>query len=307
MRYPGWTLARLAAETFLLMLVLCASSGASAVAPAPPTEALKAYLKAVYARDYPAAYDWISEGDREVKTREEYVRESGAFSGAALELARALASLIRFENLQTRIEGDRATVTFKMTFPDANAPPIEKLLLEFDEHRLSALSPAERTSLVSQLLEMARTGHLPVIVAENEKWELVREGRGWRVSLNWAGAVVVHFEAVTKAGLPWDFAPAQPVVRAISGQTLHTYYRAKNLSDHEITAKARHILEPPEDTGYLQVISCFCFFQQTLKPGEEKTLPVVFRVNYEVPASLKAMRVRYEFYPIDQFPEGTSQ
>ncbi len=297
--------ARARSVVILLGIVaLCSSSGASAVAAPPPAEALKAYLTAMYARDYRAAYDWISAEDRKVKTREEYVRESGAFSGAALELARALASLIRFENFKAKIDGDRATVTFKAILPDANAPETQKLLLEFDEKRLAQLSRAERTALVSQLGEMARTGRLPVIIAEHEQWELVREVGGWRVSLNWAGAVAVHFEAATKAGLPWDFAPVQPVVRAIPGETVHTYYRAKNLSDHEITAKARHILEPPEKTGHLQIISCFCFLQQTLKPGEEKTLPVVFRVNDEIPASIKTLRVRYEFYPIDRFPEG---
>ncbi|MFQ5521172.1 MAG: cytochrome c oxidase assembly protein, partial [Candidatus Methylomirabilia bacterium] len=67
--------------------------------------------------------------------------------------------------------------------------------------------------------------------------------------------------------------------------------------------KARHILDPPEDTGHLQIISCFCFLQQTLAPGEEQMLPVIFRVNYDLPAAIREMQVRYEFYPIEQFPE----
>ena len=31
---------------------------------------------------------------------------------------------------------------------------------------------------------------------------------------------------------------------------------------------------------------------------------VVFRVNYDLPDSIREMRVRYEFYPIDKFPRG---
>lgn len=287
----------------LAMLPVSASSGARGAAAASPEAALTAYLRAVYARDYAAAYDWVSAEDRTVKTREDYVRENGAFSGAALELSRALASLIRFRNLQTKTAGDRATVTLRAVLPDANAPAIQTLLLEFDEERLAALSPAARTALVKRLREMARTGRLPTIVGENEQWELVRGAGGWRVSLNWAGAVAVRFEAETKAGLPWAFAPVQPLVRAIPGETLRTYYRARNLSDHETTGKARHVLEPPEDTGALEIISCFCFLRRTLKPGEEDLLPVVFRVSYDLPASIKEIRVRYEFYPLDQFPE----
>lgn len=294
---PGQLLATALAAIFALFTI----SLPGPVAAATPKEALKSYLEAVYALDYPAAYEWISLEDRKVKTREEYVRENGAFSGAALELTRALASLIRFEDLKSVIEAERATVTFKAILPNANDPAIHSLLLEFDETRLAALSPAERKAIVEKLREMARSGRLPTVVG-NERWELVREDGSWRVFLNWAGAVVVRFEGVTKAGLPWEFAPVQPVVRAMPGETLHTSYRVKNISDREITAKARHVLDPPEETGHLQIISCFCFLQQTLKPGEEELLPVAFRVNYEVPTSIREMRVRYEFYPIEQFP-----
>ena len=91
------------------------------------------------------------------------------------------------------------------------------------------------------------------------------------------------------------------------GETLQTFYRVKNLSDREITGKAKHILDPPEETSYLEVVFCFCFLQQTLDPGEEQELPVVFRLNYEVPDSIRQMRVRYEFYPIEKFPEKDNQ
>ncbi|MBI4561107.1 MAG: cytochrome c oxidase assembly protein, partial [Candidatus Rokubacteria bacterium] len=107
-----------------------------------------------------------------------------------------------------------------------------------------------------------------------------------------------------RAGLPWAFEPVQPVVRAQPGETLQTAYRVRNLSNREVAAKARHILDPPEKTGYLQVVNCFCFIQQTLKPREARELPVVFRVNGNVPKSLRAITVHYEFYPIDRFPAG---
>lgn len=65
---------------------------------------------------------------------------------------------------------------------------------------------------------MAEAGRLPAIVGEDEKWELVREDRMGRVFLNWAGAALVRFEAATMAGLPWEFTPVQPVVRAKPGR-----------------------------------------------------------------------------------------
>ncbi|MFQ5848030.1 MAG: cytochrome c oxidase assembly protein [Candidatus Methylomirabilales bacterium] len=281
--------------------MLWTTSWAGPVAAAAPAEVLKSYLKAIYARDYSGAYDWISQEDRKLKTKEEYLRENAAFSGAALEMAQALASLIRFEDLKTEIEQHHATITFRAVVPNVNDPAVDDLLLGFNEERLALLSPGDRRARSDQLREMARTRRLPVIEG-NEQWELIRDDGSWRVFLNWAGAVAVHFEAVTKSGLPWQFVPVQPVVRATPGETLQTYYRVKNLSDREITAKSRHVLNPPEETGYLEVISCFCLLEQTLAAGEEQRLPVVFRVSYDIPESVQEIRVRYEFYPIGQFP-----
>ncbi|MGH7474441.1 MAG: hypothetical protein ACREJW_10900, partial [Candidatus Methylomirabilales bacterium] len=103
----------------LLLVTIQSSEAARAAAP---EEVVKTYLRAVYARDYRAAYGWISLEDRKVKTDEEYLRENGAFSGAPLELARTLASLVRFENTKMVIAGDRATVTGKVIYPNANDP-----------------------------------------------------------------------------------------------------------------------------------------------------------------------------------------
>ena len=290
----------------LIGLALWASLWSGVAYASSPQEVVKTYLRAVFARDYRTAYQWISREDQKLKSRNVYVREKGAFSGAALEVTRTLASLIRFDDFNTVLEGDRATVTFTVTLPNANDPTIQNLVLEFDEERLAALPAAERQARVDRLREMARTDHLPVIVGDGQ-FELVREDESWRMFVNWAGAVMVRFEGVTKAGLPWEFAPVQPVVRANPGVTLQTFYRVKNVSDRQITGKARHVLDPPEETGHLEIVTCFCFIQQTLDPGEEQELPVSFRVNYEVPKSITKMRVRYEFYPIDQFPAGDRQ
>lgn len=286
-----------------LVLVTIQSSGAARAAA--PEEVVKTYLRAVYARDYRAAYDWISLEDRKVKTDEEYLRENGAFSEAPLELARTLASLIRFENTKMAISGDRATATGKVIYPNANDPAIQDLFLGFDEERLAALSPAERTARMDQLRQMARSGRLPVIAGDHEQWELIREDGSWRVFLNWAGTLIVRFEGIVQAGLPWEFTPVQPVVRATPGETLQTFYRVKNLGDRRITGKARHIMDPPEEAGYLEIVTAFCFLQQILNPAEGQELPVVFRVNPEIPESIREIQVRYEFYPLDRFPSSS--
>ncbi len=289
----------------VLMALMCLMLGASSANEAlSPAEVLKHYLTAVYARDYVTAYQWIARQDRRLKSQEEYVREHGAFTGATLEVSRALAALIRFQRLQTAIRGHRATVTVTAQLPNANDPRIQSLALAFDDQRLAALSVAKREAIIRRLHELAQTGQLPMLTTVGETWELVRGKQGWRVLLNWDKAVRVHFEAFVHPELPWRFTPVQPLVRALPGETLRTFYRVKNLGDHTLTGKARHLLKPAGDPEYVEIVSCFCFLQQTLEPGEKELLPVLFWVDPDIPDSVRDITVRYEFYPLERFPQG---
>lgn len=113
----------------------------------------------------------------------------------------------------------------------------------------------------------------------------------------------VQFEAAVKDGLPWEFWPVEPVVWGKPGETLRALYRARNISDRPATGKAIH-LETPQGVAdeHLEIIQCFCFFQQTLGPGQEKEFPLVFRFRWDTPETVKTLTVRYEFYPIKSFP-----
>lgn len=268
-----------------------------------PAQVLESYLTAVYARDYRAAYKWISVEDRRHKREVEYLRENPPFSAATLELTRKLAEVIELRDLRTHIEGNRAKLSFLVRLPDANAPALRCLFFDFDNDRLDRLS-AEEIQKLKEKLELLRTqGNLPMIEGE-DSLELVREQGKWRVSLEWAGAIRVRFVAEVKEGLRWEFRPLQETVLAKPGETLQAVYKAKNLSNRPITAKARHLDEPREQAQkYLEIIQCFCFIQITLAPGEEKELPLVFRVHWDTPRNVKEFRVTYDFYPIEKFPE----
>jgi len=288
----------------LLFSVLVAAWYFWGRASSQPQYTLKQYLTTVYARDYNTAYQWISEEDRKHKNKDEFLRENPSFSGTVLHLVQGLADRMELSDVRTEIQGNRAKLSFKVRLPDANAPSLQKLFLEFDPDRLNALSEKERQGIEQQVNHMAKQGSLPMIQGE-ESWELVKEREGWRIFLNWAGATRVLFEARVMEGLPWSFEPMQDLVSAKPGETLQAIYRAKNLSDKPITAKARHIDEPKElASKYLEIVQCFCFIQQTLAPGEEKEFPLVFRVNWNVPEEVKEFRVSYQFYPIDKFPEN---
>lgn len=283
-------------------LLMMQSQGAATVSSSPG-HVMKAYLKAVYAQDYRDAYQRISQKDRKYKSEAEYMRENQPFSGRALELTRKLADVIEWSEIQSEIHGNEALVRFKMKLPNANAPELQKVFFEFDARRLARLTEKEERAIEKKLMLMEKRGELPQIEGE-DSLKLIREQGGWRVLAEWSQAIPVKFNAEVKEGLAWEFRPIQETVLAKPGETLQAVYKVKNLSSRPLTAKARHQDEPKDLADkYLEVIQCFCFIQQTLAPGEEKELPLVFRVGWNVSKEVKEFRIKYEFYPIDKFPK----
>jgi len=264
---------------------------------------LKHYLRAVYSRDAETAYGLLSADDQDIKTLDEYAQDVGAFDGPALVVAKALAKQIDFGAFDIQETDEHVDVTFDVTLPNANDPAIRELMRSFDIERLSELTPAEIETLMADIETMRLSGELPILKSEDERWTLVREDDQWRVFENWAEAVEVRFDAATFHDLPWEFEPVRTRVMAKHGETIQMAYRAKNLGDEEITAKAHHIIGPDEDAAYLDIIACFCFLEETLAPGEEAELGLVFRVDFEAPDDVTTFTVKYEFYPAEHFPE----
>ena len=261
------------------------------------------YLKAVYAQDYAEAYKYISQRDREANREAAYLRENPSLTGAAAELVRRLAERIEVGPLSSEIRGDSTTVRFPISLPDANSAELQELFRRFRPPRAEPAHAGKRRQIVASLDEMSRTGRLPVITGE-ESLDLLREDGRWTVFLNWGDAVKVFFHAEVKEGLPWAFEPLQKMVLARPGETLHASYRARNLSDRTVTAKARHLDTPKEAAAkFLNVIQCFCFLRERLKPGQEKELSLVFRVDWDVPRENREFHVTYQFYPSDKFPK----
>ena len=222
----------------------------------------------------------------------------------ALELTHKLAETIELRDVRTDIQGNRAKANFTVRFPNANVSELQQLFLDFDPDRLTKLTTRERGAIEEKLEQMKSQRTIPMIEGE-DNLELVREKGKWRVLVEWAGAIRVRFFAEVKEGLSWEFGPVQGTVLARPGETLQAIYRVKNVSARPITAKARHLDESKELAAkYLEIIQCFCFIQITLAPGEQKELPLVFRVHWDTPKDVKEFRVTYDFYPIEKFPKG---
>jgi cytochrome c oxidase assembly protein subunit 11 len=98
-----------------------------------------------------------------------------------------------------------------------------------------------------------------------------------------APTISIRFDANVARDVPWRFRPRQVTDRVQIGQRDMAIYEAKNLSSVPITGTASFNVEPEQAGKYFNKVQCFCFTEQTLQPGQEVTMPVLYFVD---PAAL---------------------
>ena len=91
--------------------------------------------------------------------------------------------------------------------------------------------------------------------------------------------ISVRFDANVDRGMAWEFAPEQVTQTIRLGSRTLAVFRARNLSDHAITGRASFNVSPDEAGKYFTKIQCFCFTEQTLRPGQEVRMPVIYYVD----------------------------
>jgi cytochrome c oxidase assembly protein subunit 11 len=94
-----------------------------------------------------------------------------------------------------------------------------------------------------------------------------------------ARTVTVSFTSDVDGGLPWKFYPKQNKIEARVGETYLAFFEAENKTDKPITGQATFNVSPEPWGPYFVKIQCFCFNQQTLKPGEKVEMPVTFYLD----------------------------
>jgi cytochrome c oxidase assembly protein subunit 11 len=93
----------------------------------------------------------------------------------------------------------------------------------------------------------------------------------------------IRFDANSARDMPWSFRPVQVTDRVAVGQRDMAIYVARNNSAVPVTGTATFNVEPEAAGKYFNKIQCFCFTEQTLQPGQEVRMPVLFYVD---PAAL---------------------
>ena len=110
----------------------------------------------------------------------------------------------------------------------------------------------------------------------------------------------INFVAKLDSQLEWDFKTLQNNIIIKVGENKVIQYEGKNLSNRIITSTANFFVSPESIFPYLVKTECFCFIEQTLKPGESKIFTMVFYLDPSLDSDrnlddLKELVFTYEF------------
>jgi len=179
---------------------------------------------------------------------------------------------------------------------------------------MNAQSLARRNGRTGLIMALAALGMVGLAFASVPLYRLFCQVTGFAGTTQMAvgteapGAVgarvSVRFDATTSQGLPWRFRPEQPTHEVAIGERSIAFYTARNLSARNVTGTATFNVTPASAGKYFTKIECFCFTEQTLRPGEEVRMPVVFYVDPKILDDPDARRISeitlsYTFYPVD--------
>jgi cytochrome c oxidase assembly protein subunit 11 len=113
--------------------------------------------------------------------------------------------------------------------------------------------------------------------------------------------MTIRFDANVASDLPWTFEPEQSSIKLRNGETATVFYKVRNRSDKTTHGLASYNVTPERSGIFFTKLSCFCFSEQTLAPGETMDMPVVFYVDPsverdEIMKSQDTITLSYTFY-----------
>ena len=114
-------------------------------------------------------------------------------------------------------------------------------------------------------------GGTTMVASQSKAAAAARAATGQKIS--------IRFDATTAMGMPWTFHPSEATDTVTIGERDIATYVARNNSEHTITGVATFNVTPEQAGKYFNKVQCFCFTEQTLAPGQEVTMPVLYFVD----------------------------
>lgn len=136
--------------------------------------------------------------------------------------------------------------------------------------------------------------------------QVASESEASRAAMGATGQKIsIRFDASTANDMPWTFKPVQTTDTVEIGVRDLATYTARNSSSFPVTGTATFNVEPAQAGKYFHKIQCFCFTQQTLEPGQEVNMPVLYYVDPailedEVIGDIEQITLSYTFHRADE-------
>jgi cytochrome c oxidase assembly protein subunit 11 len=108
--------------------------------------------------------------------------------------------------------------------------------------------------------------------------------------------ITVQFIAVNHNGMPWEFYPRTKIIKVHPGENNKIFFHAKNTTEKMMSVQAIPSMTPTEALAFFHKIECFCFTQQTLKGGENKEMPMIFRIDKNISKDIHVITLAYTLF-----------
>jgi cytochrome c oxidase assembly protein subunit 11 len=114
--------------------------------------------------------------------------------------------------------------------------------------------------------------------------------------------IAVRFDANVAAGLGWRFTPETPQVEVRLGETRTVFYKVRNEGRAATTGIATFNVQPGQAGAFFVKLQCFCYTEQTLRPGEEVESAVAFYIDPALARDpdlrdLSGITLSYTYFP----------
>lgn len=108
--------------------------------------------------------------------------------------------------------------------------------------------------------------------------------------------VKVEFLSHSMPGVALDLKPEAFSLQVHPGSLVHTSYVVRNEAGRVFVGQAVPSITPATAAAHFRKVECFCFSQQTLQPGEVRTMPVVFVVDNALHEDIRTITLSYTFF-----------
>ncbi len=273
-----------------------ADPGAHPVFAAPrsaPVDVVKAYLQAIHARDFDAAYSYISSADRRARDKQGYLRSQQSLSGFALQLARRLSADMEVWLIEERSGPNRALVEVGYRLPSGDE--IAPQLLDWNPDKLNALSAKEHSAIVEALEKSKKNGKM-ITVEGRETFDLVLEKQGWKIFENWRSRQRVLFQSSQPRPATLEVKFLRNDVLVKGEEPFQVDFKVTNQTHRPLWVTVKHSFAPRRIEKNIDMIACGSLVPFRLDPRETREVSSAYILRGSVPAKTP-VSIIYDFIP----------